>query len=103
MLLRRTRVTATVGEYEDPDGGGRISATETNRYDPAMQANHITWHYHHQSRPEMWDVPLNLRMFYPQEIDALLTYNGLVIENKYGRFYETPYGTESPKQLIVCR
>jgi SAM-dependent methyltransferase len=92
-----------VGEYEDPDGRSHITVAETNRYDPATQVNHITWHYQRNGEPEAWDVSLNLRMFYPQEIEALLIYNGFVIEHKYGDFEETPYGPGSPKQLIVCR
>ena len=41
-------------------------------------------------------------MFYPQEIDALLSYNGFTIEHKYGDFEEAPYVTNSQKQLIIC-
>ena len=42
-------------------------------------------------------------MFYPQEIDALLRYNGFAIEHKFGWYDESPYGDGSPKQLIVSR
>jgi hypothetical protein len=41
-------------------------------------------------------------MFYPQEIDSLLTHIGFVIEHKYGDFQETPYLSNSPKQLVIC-
>jgi SAM-dependent methyltransferase len=92
-----------VGAYEDPDGGGRIRVTETGKYDPATQVKHSTWHYLRDGKPGGWDVPLKLRMFYPQEIDALLSYNGFTIDHKYGDFESAPYGSESPKQLIVCR
>jgi hypothetical protein len=42
-------------------------------------------------------------MFYPQEINALLRYNGFVIEHKFGWYDDSPYGDGSPKQLIVSR
>jgi SAM-dependent methyltransferase len=92
-----------VGQYQDPDGRGLITVTETTRYNCATQVNHITWHYQLEGESEVSRVPLNLRMFYPQEIDALLAYNGFVIDQKYGDYEETPYGSNSPKQLIVCR
>ena len=46
---------------------------------------------------------LQLRMFFPQEIDVLLAYNGFTIEHKFGDFIEPPYGPDSPKQIIICR
>jgi hypothetical protein len=39
----------------------------------------------------------------PQEIDALLRYNGFIVEHKFGGYDESPYGDDSPKQLIVSR
>lgn len=92
-----------VGRYEDPDGRGTVVVTETTQYDAATQVNHIVWHYQFNSKPEVLSVPLNLRMFYPQEIDALLAYNGFAIECKYGNYEEEPFNADSPKQLIVCR
>ncbi len=92
-----------VGEYEDPDGEGRIRVSETNEYATTTQVNHIVWHYQRDGKAETWDLQLKLRMFYPQEIDALLAHNGFAIDHKYGDFKEAPYGGASPKQLIVCR
>ena len=37
-----------------------------------------------------------------QELDALLAYNGFVIETKYGDYDQTPFGAESEEQLVVC-
>jgi SAM-dependent methyltransferase len=101
LLTRDSTQRYPVGQYEDPDGGGRITVTETSQYDPATQVNHIIWHYQQDNKPKT-EVPLRLRMFYPQEIDALLSYNGFTIEHKYGDFEEAPYATNSQKQLIIC-
>src|SRR5262249_42626076 len=32
---------SSIGEYDDPDRPGRIVVTESHRYDPATQVNHI--------------------------------------------------------------
>ncbi len=92
-----------MGEYDDPDGKGTIVVTETHRYDVATQVNHSIWRYTNKDTQENWEIPFSLRMFYPQEIDALLRYNGFSIENKFGWYDESPYGDASPKQLIVSR
>ena len=43
---------------------------------------------------------LNMRVFFPQELDALLRVGGLKIEAKYGDFDESPFTSGSPKQII---
>jgi SAM-dependent methyltransferase len=102
-ILGREAGRYPVGSYEDPDGRGRVTVTESNQYDSASQVNHITWYYSREGEGEFAAVPLKLRMFFPQEIDALLESNGFAIEEKYGDFEDTPFGSESQKQLIVCR
>ncbi len=103
MLARDGNEVYTVGEYDDPDGKGRIVVTDTNRYDVVTQVNHSIWRYTNRDTQENWEIPFSLRMFYPQEIDALLRYNGFAVENKFGWYDESPYGDASPKQLIVSR
>jgi hypothetical protein len=103
MLARDWDDPYTIGEYDDPDGKGRIIVTETRRYDAATQVNHSLWRYRNRDTQESWEIPFSLRMFYPQEIDALLRYNGFTIEHKFGDFDETPFQGASPKQLIVSR
>jgi hypothetical protein len=46
---------------------------------------------------------LNMRMYFPQELDALIKYNGFIIENKYGSDDQRVFDKESEKQLVVCR
>ena len=101
-LARDAAHEYSIGEYEDPDGAGSISVTETGTYDPATQVKHSIWRYQRIGTAEHWDVPVKMRMFYPQEIDLLLECNGFAIEHKYGDFDSSPFGATSGKQLIVC-
>lgn len=103
MLVRDGKQREPVAQYSDPDGQSSILVTQTNRYDPATQINHITWFFQREGDDSETTVPLDLRMFYPQEMDALLEYNGFAIEHKYGDFEERPFGSGSGKQLLVCR
>ncbi len=45
---------------------------------------------------------LNLRMFFPQELDAMLEYNGFSIEDKFGDYEETPFASSTELQLVIC-
>ena len=91
-----------VAEYADPDGRGTVVVTESKTYEADTQINRIRWHYRVGEEREYVEE-LNLRMFYPQELDALLHYNRFTIEAKFGDFDETASASTSPKQIVICR
>lgn len=101
LLTREGSRWYEVGEYDTP-GGGRVRLTEQNRYDRATQINHLTWRYEFDDGRQV-EHTLTMRQFFPQELDALLAHNGLVIEAKYGGYGERDFHAESNQQLIVAR
>jgi len=101
ILIRDSSIRYPVAEYPDPNGKGTVVITENNLYDTSTQINRIKWYYKIGSEPEVMKE-LNMRIFYPQEIDVLLHYNGFKIEDKFGDYDETPFTSTSPKQVIVC-
>jgi SAM-dependent methyltransferase len=102
-LTRNPSERFPVAEYPDPNGNGQVVVTESNVYDTASQINHIKWYYRFENQPDEHVEELNMRIFFPQELDALLHYNGFVIDAKYGDYDETPFESRSLRQLIVCR
>ncbi len=102
ILTRDPTRRYPVKEYLDPDGKGQVVITENNIYDAANQINRVKWYYNIGSQSEEVVEDLNMRIFYPQELDALLYYNGFTIDTKYSNYDETPFMSASPKQLIVC-
>ncbi|MBN1423595.1 class I SAM-dependent methyltransferase [Candidatus Fermentibacteria bacterium] len=91
-----------VTEYADPDGRGLVVITESSMYDRATQINHIVWHYRIGQIEDAMAVPNNMRIFFPQELAALLHYNGFCVECVLGDFDESPFQSDSPKQIIVA-
>src|SRR6185369_16132509 len=102
LLMRDPGQRYRVGEYADPDGRGIITVTENNVYNPATQINHICWYYQVEGQSEETAAHLDLRMYYPQEMDALLFYNGFDVRAKYADYDEMPFTSKSSRQLIVC-
>jgi len=102
ILIRDPSKLYPVAEYPDPDGKGTVVITENSTYDAATQINRIKWYYKIGIQTKEVVEELNMRIFYPQELDALLFYNGFTIEVKFGNYDETPLESTSPKQLIVC-
>lgn len=102
LLIRNPEHQRKVCEYPDPYSDKLIEIFEDNLYDLATQINYIKWHYIVDDKEE-YVRELNMRIFYPQEIDALLHYNGFEILEKWGDFDKSPFHSDSPKQLILCR
>ncbi|MGQ0605132.1 MAG: hypothetical protein ACT4QE_25935, partial [Anaerolineales bacterium] len=90
-----------VGEYTDAEGR-RVRLSEQNRYDRATQINHITWRFERDDGTRT-ELSLTMRQYFPQELDALLAYNGFVVEEKLGGYGEKPFHSESNQQIVVAR
>lgn len=103
LLARDAAQEYLLGEYNHPKDNSKITVMTKVDYDAATQINHIVWRYLHQSMDEVTTLSLDMRQFFPQEIDALLEYNGFSIEKKYGDYDDSLFTRRSPKQFIVCR
>lgn len=103
LLMRDSGVRYPAGEFTHPETGEQVVITETNAYDTATQINHIQWFWRFESRAEEIVSDLPMRVYFPQELDALLTVSGFVIEEKYGGYDLSPFTASSQKQLIVAR
>jgi len=82
------------------DDGREIVVMERCRYDAASQVNRAVWYFtiNNVEREER----LDMRCFFPLEMDALLKYNGFAIVKKFGSFEEAPFESGSQKQIYVC-
>ena len=103
LLLRRSEEHEPFAEYEDPDGHGQIAVTHSYTYEPDTQIKRITTWHRVGDASEETAGSLDMRMFYPQELDALLKYNGLSIVDKWGDLQRRPFGPDSGLQVVVCQ
>ena len=101
-LVRDPEEFLPVSCYKDPRGKEQILVEEQYFYDRAAQVSRITWRYT-RGRKRFASRKLNMRCFFPQELDALLHYNGFKALRKYGDFNLSPFGSASPKQIVICR
>lgn len=102
LLINKPGERSPFSEYDDPDGHGRIVVTESYVYEPDTQIKRITTWHPIPGTDEEIAGELNIRMYFPQELDALIKYNGFAIDSKFGDYEQTPFGPESEKQIIIC-
>ena len=102
MLSRDPAKRFPHARYPAPNGTGTVEVTESDAYDAAQQINHVRlFHKFPGTRGELVEET-KIRIFFPQELNALLRYNGFLVEEKYGDYDESPFDAQSLRQLIVC-
>jgi SAM-dependent methyltransferase len=85
--------------------GHRVHVSRTRRYDHVAQVLHLT-SYHRWSdgtRDHVRVARTALRYTFPQELAALLHYNGFRIVRQYGDWTGEPLSAASPSIIAVCQ
>ncbi|HEX3054007.1 MAG TPA: class I SAM-dependent methyltransferase [Aggregatilineaceae bacterium] len=86
--------------------GQDVVVSGTDEYDPLRQIKTETairrW-INAAGEAEVRYAPLQQRFFFPQELDALLHYNGLEVVGRYGDFDERPLAADDGIMIFVCR
>jgi len=94
--------------YTAPDGK-QVIVTSHQEYDHLTQIQHHTFHTVHrnwgtsQQESEGKTTRLALRYVFPQEMEALLFYNGFEILSYYGDWDRQALTEDSPRMIYVCR
>jgi SAM-dependent methyltransferase len=103
LLMKPLAEEQAFGDYVDPDTGEKVVWTNHSWYDPATQIKYNPLFKRVGSGPPQPDGELTLRMYFPQELDALFWYNGFAIEHKYGSPDRRPFDAESGMQYYVLK
>lgn len=73
-------------------------------YDPLTQVEIVDMVFEPVSRPRAkWVTPLAHRQFYPQELEALFHYNGLVVTERHSDFKAEPHSRDSETLIYHCK
>lgn len=90
---------AVITEYTTGDGRN-VLIKQTMRYESATQINRIEWH-HFINGGFHSTQNLDMRLFFPQELNLYLERSGFNIIRKFGGFEEEAFSDESEKQIYV--
>jgi SAM-dependent methyltransferase len=90
--------------YTDPSGR-EVRASHTRVYDHVSQVLHwTTYRRYRQNGHEQTKITrIAVRFTFPQELDALLHYNGFTTLRRYGDWTLDPLTAASPSIILVCR
>lgn len=83
----------------DPRTHRTLTSWETSQYDPLTQEHHVTYTYQEENG-DKWSVELKLRMFYPQELRALIDLSGFKTIAESSDFRNEPLSGQSLKWVM---
>jgi SAM-dependent methyltransferase len=103
LLIRSPEEGQEFGDYIDPESGERVVITHRGAYDSATQIKYHQLFRRVAEGPTEPDGELTMRIYFPQELDALLWYNGFAIDHKFGDDRRRPFDAESRMQYYILK
>lgn len=98
-IVEAEKEQKVIAEYTTNDGR-EVLIKQTMRYENATQVNRIEWHYFINGEFHSTQN-LDMRLFFPQELDSYLEWAGFNILHKFGGFEEEVFSDNSEKQIYV--
>jgi SAM-dependent methyltransferase len=85
--------------------GHHVSVSSTQIYDPIAQIIYWTSYrrWNDGQRNRMKETHIACRFTYPQELKALLHYNGFQLVQQFGNWNQEPLSASSPSIISICK
>jgi ubiquinone/menaquinone biosynthesis C-methylase UbiE len=100
-IVEASKDTNKIAEYITKDGR-KIIIKQNMQYENATQINRIKWHYYINDKFDSIQN-MDMRLYFPQELNAYLENNGFTIIQKFGGFEEEAFKNISEKQIFICK
>lgn len=98
-IVKKEREQQVIAEYTTNDGR-KVLIKQSMHYESATQINRIKWHYFING--EFHSIQnMDMRLFFPQELDSYLKQAGFNVIHKFGDFTEEAFNNDSEKQIYV--
>ena len=101
LLVQDAAKEYLLSEYEDPERQGLVRVMARSRYEPRTQIRRTTTIRKAAGQPDVVGS-LDLKMYFPRELEALVRCNGLRITARYGGHTGEPFDDRSRFQILVC-
>lgn len=102
LLLRGADEDYVLDEYDSPEGQGRVRVMARSHYESTTQIMRTTTVRKVAGQPDLVGS-LDLKMYFPRELEALVQCNGLRIAARYGGHGGEPFDEQARFQILVCR
>lgn len=98
-IVEKEREQQVIAEYTTNDERN-VLIKQSMHYESATQINRIKWHYFING--EFHSIQnMDMRLFFPQELDSYFKQAGFNVIHKFGDFTEEAFNNDSEKQIYV--
>ena len=101
LLLRDPDEEYLLDEYDNPEGEGRVRVMAWSRYEQTTQIIRTTTIRKIAGQADVTGS-LDLKMYFPRELESLVRCNCLRIAERYGGHAAEPFDETSRFQILVC-
>ena len=101
LLVRCDEGEYALDDYDSPEGHGPVHVTAQSRYESSTQIIRTTTTRKVAGQPDVVGS-LDLKMYFPKELEALVRCNGLRMIARYGGHAGEAFDEESRFQILVC-
>jgi SAM-dependent methyltransferase len=101
ILSRDENECFPFAEFQDAETGENVTITSSARYDAASQINHVRTYHTCAESLKTETGSLTMRMYFPQELLALVKYNGFKTEHRFGDYSMSPFDENLWRQILV--
>lgn len=98
-IVEKEKKQQIIAEYTTNDGR-KVLIKQSMCYENATQINRIKWHYFIDSKFHSTQN-MDMRLFFPQELDSYFKQAGFNIIHKFGDFTGEAFNNDSEKQIYV--
>ena len=98
FMVDRAKVYREVTTFTN-EKGQKVRISERCKYDSAGQVNRVTWR--HDIDGVVREAKLDMRCFYPLELEAIIRLSGFEVVAVFGDFDEGVFGSDSLKIIYV--
>lgn len=100
-IVESEKEQTVIADYTTDDGRN-VLIKQAMHYESTTQINRIKWHYFING--EFHSVQnMDMRLFFPQELDSYLERFGFHIVHKFESFEEEVFNNNSEKQIFICQ
>lgn len=101
FIVEGEKALTDVSQYTTRDGRD-IVIKQIMHYESHTQVNRIQWHFFINGEFDSIQ-DLDMRLFFPQELDSYIKAAGFNIIHKFGDFEQQAFNQDSQKQIFVCQ
>lgn len=99
ILLRNPNTLYEVKETIDPLTSEPLKISEKNIYNKLTQVLSISYLF--ETAEKKFSRNLQMKMYFPKELEAYFTFHGFKIVHTYGGYAYEPLSVKSRQQIIV--